>query len=90
MENKINGLDLINCLLYLKIISKKMDKISIIKCLEINNKLKELETENTDGIVARKSKVPYIKKQILGRPNSIEEDIVLKKQTRNRSRGMAI
>ena len=38
MKNKINGLDLINCLLYLKIILKMMDKISTIKHLEINNK----------------------------------------------------
>ena len=36
MKNKINGLDLVNCLLYLKIILKKIDKISIVKDLEIN------------------------------------------------------
>ena len=45
MKNKINGLDLINCLFYLKIILKKIDKISIVKDLEINNKPKELETK---------------------------------------------
>ena len=36
MKNKINGLDLVNSLLYLKIILKKIDKISIVKDLEIN------------------------------------------------------
>ena len=37
MKNKINCLDLINSLLYLKIVLKEMDKISIVKDLEINN-----------------------------------------------------
>ena len=45
MKNKINGLDLINCLVSLRIILKKIDKISIVKDIEINNKLKELEIE---------------------------------------------
>ena len=47
MKNKINGLDLINCFPYLKIILKKIDRISIVKDLEINNKLKELETKKS-------------------------------------------
>ena len=45
MKNKINGLDLINCLVSLRIILKKIDKISIVKDIEINNKLKKLEIE---------------------------------------------
>ena len=45
MKNKTNGLDLIYGLVYLRIILKKIDKISIVKDIEINNKLKELETE---------------------------------------------
>ena len=44
MKNKIDGLDLINCLLYLKIILKKIDKRSIPRDLEINKKLKELKS----------------------------------------------
>ena len=44
-KNKINGLDLIKCLLYLKTIVRKIDTISIVKDLKINNKLKELETK---------------------------------------------
>ena len=50
MKNKINGLDLISCLLYLKIILKKIDKIRIVKDLEINNKLKKLETKTIDEL----------------------------------------
>ena len=44
-KNKVNGLDLINCLVCLRIILKKIDKISIVKDIEINNKLKELESK---------------------------------------------
>ena len=43
MKNKINGLDLINCLVYLRIILRKIDKIIIVKEIEINIKLKKLE-----------------------------------------------
>ena len=50
MKNEINGLDLISCLLYLKIILKKIDKIRIVKDLEINNKLKKLETKTIDEL----------------------------------------
>ena len=50
MKYKINGLVFINCLLYLEIIFKKLDKISMIKDLEIKNKLKELETEKMDEL----------------------------------------
>ena len=56
MKNKINGLDLINCLLHLKIILKKIDEISIIKRLEINNKLKELERDFAVGQTVLKKK----------------------------------
>ena len=45
MKNKINGLNLINCLIHLKMLLKKIDKVSIVKKLEINNKLKELDTK---------------------------------------------
>ena len=66
MKNKINGLDLNNCLLYLKIILKKIDKISLFKDLVINNKLKVLETEKIDEFT-KKIKVWNIKKQIFGK-----------------------
>ena len=44
MKNIINGMDLINCLIHLKVLLEEIDKVSIFKELEINNKLKELET----------------------------------------------
>ena len=47
-KNNIHGMHLISSLLYLKIMLKKMDEISIVKVVETNNKLKELETEKTD------------------------------------------
>ena len=50
MKNRINNLDLINCLIHLKMLLKKIDKISIVKDLEINNELKELETEKIDEL----------------------------------------
>ena len=42
-KNDIHDMGLINSLLHLKIILKKMEEISVVKDLEIN-KLKELET----------------------------------------------
>ena len=84
MKNKINDLDLINCLFYLKIILKKIDKISIVKDLEINNKPKELETEKIDELelLQENLKSGALKNIFWGRLNSIEEEIELRKQTR--------
>ena len=86
MKNKINGLDLINRLLNLKIILKKTDKICIVKDLEINNKLKELETIKFDEceLLQENLKVETLKSRFGGRPNSIEEEIELRKQTRKK------
>ena len=84
MKNKINDLDLINCLFYLKIILKKIDKISIVKDLEINNNPKELETEKIDELelLQENLKSGALKNIFWGRLNSIEEEIELRKQTR--------
>ena len=41
IKNKINGMYLINCLIHLKVLLKEIDKVSIVKELEISNKLKE-------------------------------------------------
>ena len=85
MKNKINGLHLINCLFHLKITLKMIDKISIVKDLEINNRLKELETEKMmNWNYYKKTIVWSIKNRFWGRPNSIEEEIELKKQTRKK------
>ena len=42
--------DLITSLITLKAILGNIDQISIVKDLEINNKLEELETEKTDEL----------------------------------------
>ena len=42
--------DLITCLITLKVILENLDKISIVKDLEINNKIKELEAEKIDEL----------------------------------------
>ena len=44
--NETEGLDSITSLTTLKLILKNIDKTSIVKDLEINNKLEELETKN--------------------------------------------
>ena len=86
MRNKINGLDLINCLVYLRIILKKIDKISIVKYIELNNKLKELEAEKNDELELLKENLRFrtLKSRFRRRPNSIEEEIELRKQTRKK------
>ena len=45
----MQGMKLINSLLHLKMILKKMEEISVVKDLVINNKLKKLETEQAPG-----------------------------------------
>ena len=86
MRNKINGLDLINCLVYLRIMLKKIDKISIVKYIELNNKLKELEAEKIDELELLKENLRFrtLKSRFRRRPNSIEEEIELRKQARKK------
>ena len=85
-RNKINGLDLINCLVYLRIMLKKIDKISIVKYIELNNKLKKLEAEKIDELELLKENLRFrtLKSRFRRRPNSIEEEIELRKQTRKK------
>ena len=75
MKNKINGLDLINYLVYLRIILKKIDKISTVKDIEIDNKLRELETEKNDQLELLEENLRFrtLKNRSRGRPNSIKE-----------------
>ena len=86
MTNKINGLDLINCLIHLKMLLKKIDKVSIVKELEINNKLKEVKTEKNDELELLQENLRFrtLKSRLRGRPNSIEGEIELRKQTRKK------
>ena len=48
--NETKGLDLITSLASLKVILEKIDETSIAKGLEINNELKDLETEKNDEL----------------------------------------
>ena len=86
MKSKINGLDLIHCLFYIRIILKKIDKISIVKNIEINNKLKELETGNIDALKLLQENLRFgtLKNRFRGRPNSIKEETELRKQSRKK------
>ena len=87
MTNKINGLDLINCLIHLKMLLKRIDKVSIVKELEINNKLKEVKTEKNDELELLQENLRFrtLKSRLRGRPNSIEGEIELRKQTRKKN-----
>ena len=75
MKNKANGLDLINCLIHLIVLLKEIDKISMIKELEINNKLKELKTEKIDELELLQENLRFrkLKNRFRGRPNGIKE-----------------
>ena len=50
MHNVVIYNDLITSLITLKVILENIDKINIVKGLEINNKSKELETEKIDEL----------------------------------------
>ena len=85
MKNKINGLDLINCLIHLKMLLKKIDKISIVKGIEINNMLKELKVEKIDELeLLELLRLRTLRNRFWGRSNSIEEEIELRKHTRKK------
>ena len=86
IKNKINDLDLVNCLIHLKMLFKKIDKVSIVKDIETNNKSKELEAEKIDELELLQENLRFrtLKTIFRRRPNSIEEEIELRKQTRKK------
>ena len=77
--------DLITSLATLKLILKYIDKISIVKDLETNNKIKQLEAEKIDELelLEEKLRIRTLKNRFLGKPNKIEEEIDLRRQTKN-------
>ena len=77
--------DLITSLTTLKLILKYIDKISIVKDLETNNKIKQLEAEKIDELelLEEKLRIRTLKNRFLGKPNKIEEEIDLRRQTKN-------
>ena len=86
IKNKINDLDLVNCLIHLKMLFKKIDKVSIVKDIETNNKSKELEAEKIDELELLQENLRFrtLKTIFRRRSNSIEEEIELRKQTRKK------
>ena len=84
IKSETQGMRLIDSLLRLKMILKKMEKISVVKDLEINNKLKKLETEKIDELelLQESLRLATLRNIFRGRPNRIEEEIELRKQTR--------
>ena len=78
--------DLITSLITLKLILENIDTISIIKDLEINNELEELETEKIVELelLQENLRIKTLRNRFLGRPNKIEEEIELREQKRKR------
>ena len=78
--------DFITSLITLKVILENIDKISIVKDLEINNKIKELEAEKIDELELLQEELRFrtLKNRYLGRLNKIEEGIKLREQTKKK------
>ena len=78
--------DLITSLRILKVILENIDKISIVKGLEINNKIKKLEAEKIYDLELLQKELRFttIKNRFFGRPKKIEEEIELREQTKRR------
>ena len=69
--------DLITSLITLKVILVNIDKISIVKDLEINNKIRELEVEKTGELewLQQELRVKALRNRFLRKSNEIEEEI---------------
>ena len=67
--------DLITSLITLKVILENIDKTTIVKDLEVNNKIKELEAEKIDELefLLEELKIMTLKNRFLRRSNKIEE-----------------
>ena len=78
--------DLVISLITLKVILENIDKISIVKDLEINNKMKQLEAEKTDELelLEEKLRIRTLKNRFLGIPNKIDMEIDLRRQTKKK------
>ena len=74
--------DLITTLIILKIILENIDKSSIVKDSEINNKIKQLEAEKIDELelLLEELRCITLKNRFFGRRNKIEEERVKKKE----------
>ena len=63
-----------------------MEEISLVKDLEINNKLKELKTEKVDELELLQENLRFVtlRNRFQRRSNRIEEEIELRKQIRKK------
>ena len=78
--------DLTTSLITLKVILEDIDKIKRVIDLDINNKIKQLEAEKTDDLELLEDELRIItlRNRFLGRPNNIEEELDLRKQTKKK------
>ena len=78
--------DLTTSLITLKVILEDIDKIKIVIDLDINNKIKQLEAEKTDDLELLEDELRIItlRNRFLGRPNNIEEELDLRRQTKKK------
>ena len=69
--------DLITSLITLKVILENVNKVSIDKDLDINNKIKELEADKIDELelLQEELRLMTLKNRVLGRPNKFKEEI---------------
>ena len=77
--------DLITSLITLKVILEDIEKTTIVKYLEINIKIKPIEAEKTDELelLEEELRIITLRNRFFGRPNNVEEEIDLRRQTRN-------
>ena len=73
--------DLITSLITLKVILEDINKITILKGLEINNKIKELEAEKVDELELLNEglRIMILKNRFLRKPDKIGKEIDIKR-----------
>ena len=75
--------NLITSLITLKVIPEDKDKVSTVIDLDINNKIQQLEAEKADELelLEEELRIMTLRNRFLGRPNNIDEEIDLRRQT---------
>ena len=75
--------NLITSLITLKVIPEDIDKVSTVIDLDINNKMQQLEAEKADELelLEEELRIMTLRNRFLGRPNNIDEEIDLRRQT---------
>ena len=75
--------NLITSLITLKVIPEDIDKVSTVIDLDINNKIQQLEAEKANELelLEEELRIMTLRNRFLGRPNNIDEEIDLRRQT---------